>query len=132
MSNVERRLAENILKFVSPKQAETVETENPGFALQVKALSRHMTGDVSDEQFAFREIAIKALVQSMLHFNYQGAYISYSLDDIYAQFDRMTTNCNLVIGSLPYTNSMWRPANRREQLFNSLKEEMPSFREDLG
>lgn len=118
MSNVERRLAKNILDHVTPQQAETVETDNPRFALLVKALSRHMTGGRSDD---LTEFAITALVQRILPHKYETALRLQDLEDIDAKFDLLAQSIEAETSKPINTEVISQKARQSQPLIDYLK-----------
>lgn len=127
MSSVERRLAQDILNSFFPDQAkqtepaepvEPAETANPGLVLQLIALKRYMTDDKPDAQ---TEIAIKALVQSILPYNFNTAFRLQSLDDINAQFDRLNQSIEAKTGGPINTEVISQRARQSQPLIDYLR-----------
>lgn len=80
-----------------------------------------MTGDVPDEQYAFREIAIRALVQSILPYKYSTALRLQSLDDINAQFDHLSQSIEAETSKPINTEVISQRAQQSKPLINYLR-----------
>lgn len=104
MSSIERRLAEGIVDSLSEGQIESTEnnTEDPrpGFRLKVQALKNHLGNEVPDERYTFQQIAIRALVHSILYNAYGEAFRIQNLSDVHKRFDSIVELFNTV-GVLP-------------------------------
>lgn len=128
MSSVERKLAKNIVNYLSEDEIEAAEIEDPGRRIKYNALKRHVSSGLEELP---TEIAIRILLKYILKDKYTEALRLQGQTDIDMLFDGVEFRIQKKIDNLPDTSVISLRARQAKPFIERMKSETKLLQSDL-